>query len=108
MSVFWWLELDLVLLMGRAVSGGVFWGICKLSMTSGSLFADGWICVPVLLVVWCEASSSRACRQLGGAGSWSRDGDFRESSSQLIFPGTGNSLEVQHPGLGAPTSEAQA
>ena len=77
-------------LMGRAVSGGVFWGVCELSTTLGSLFADGWVCVPVLLVVWHEASSSGACRKLHGAGSWSRDGDFWESSPQLIFPGAGN------------------
>ena len=51
------------------MSGGVFWGVCELSMTLGSLCADGWVCVPVLFVVWCEASSSGNCRQLGGAGS---------------------------------------
>ena len=31
--VFWWVELDLVPLIGRATSGGVFWGVCELSMT---------------------------------------------------------------------------
>ena len=30
-------------------------------------FADGWGCVPLLLVVWPEASSIGVCRQLGGA-----------------------------------------
>ena len=48
--------------MSRAGSGSVFWGVCELSMTLGSLCADGWVCVSVLLVVCCE--------QLGAAGSW--------------------------------------
>ena len=30
--VFWWMRLDLVFLVGRTASGGVFWGVCKLSM----------------------------------------------------------------------------
>ena len=30
---FWWVELDYVPLMGRATSGGEFWGVCELSMT---------------------------------------------------------------------------
>ena len=55
--------------MGRAVSGGVFWGVCKLSMILGSLSANGWGCVPVLLVDWHGASSTGACWPLGGAGS---------------------------------------
>ena len=75
-----WVELSLFPLMGRAASGGVFWGVCELSMTLGSLCSDAWDCVPVLLVVWHEASSTGACRQLGGARSWSRDGDFQEHS----------------------------
>ena len=32
-------------------SGGVFWGVCDL-MILGSLSANGWGCVLVLLVVW--------------------------------------------------------
>ena len=47
----WWVELSLFPLMSRAVSGGVFWNVCELSMTLGSLCADGWVCVPVLFVV---------------------------------------------------------
>ena len=53
MPVFWWVELDLVPLMSRAMSGGVFWGVCEVSTTLGSLSADRWVCVPVLLVVCC-------------------------------------------------------
>ena len=34
------------------MSRGVFWGVCELSMTLGSLSANGWGCVPVLLVAW--------------------------------------------------------
>ena len=52
------------------MSGGAFCGVCELSMTLGGLCADGWVCVPVSLVVWCEVSSAGSCRQLGGAGSW--------------------------------------
>ena len=68
MSVFWCVGLDLVLQVGRAVSGGVFWGVCELSMVLGSLSANGWGCVPVLLVFWHGASSSGACWPLGGSG----------------------------------------
>ena len=51
MPVFWWVWLDLVLLVGRALSVGVFWGVCELIIILGSLSANGWGCVPVLLVV---------------------------------------------------------
>ena len=53
---------------GQDATGGVFWGVCELSMTLGSLSANGWGCVPVLLVVWHGASSTGACWLLGGAG----------------------------------------
>ena len=49
--------------------GGVFWGVCELSMILGSPSANGWGCVPVWLVVWHGASSTGACWPLGGAGS---------------------------------------
>ena len=68
MLVFWWLELDLVFLVGSATSSSVFWGVCELSMILGSLSVNGWHCVPVLLVVWHWASSTGACWPLGGAG----------------------------------------
>ena len=60
MLVFWWMRLDLVFLVGRtvSVSGGVFWGVCELIMILGSLSANGWGCVPVLLVVWHGVSST--------------------------------------------------
>ena len=70
MPVFWWMKLDLVFLVGRTTSGGVFWGICELIMILGSLSANGWDCVPVLLVVWHGVSSTGACWSLSGAGSW--------------------------------------
>ena len=69
MSVFWWMRLDLVFLVGRTVSSGVFWGVCNLIMILGSLSVDGWGCVPVLLVVWHRVSSTVACYSLSGAGS---------------------------------------
>ena len=58
MSVFWWVGLDLVFLVDRATSSGVFCGVCELIMILGSLSANGWCCVSVLLVVWDGASST--------------------------------------------------
>ena len=70
MPVFWLMRLDLVFLVGRFTSGGVFGGVCGLIMILGSLSANGWGCVPVLLVVWHRVSSTVACWSLTGAGSW--------------------------------------
>ena len=59
---------------GSCLSGGqdpIWWcvlGVCEL-MILGSLSANGWGCVPVLLVDWHGASSTVACWPLGGAGS---------------------------------------
>ena len=61
MPAFWLVGLDLFFQVGRATSGGVFWGVCELSMILGSLSANGWGCVPVLLVVWHGASSTGIC-----------------------------------------------
>ena len=69
MPVFWWVGLDLVFLVGRAASIGVFWDVCELSMILGSLSANWWGCVPVLLVVWHGAFSTGACWPLCGTGS---------------------------------------
>ena len=69
MPVFWWMRLDFVFLVGRSTSGGVFWGVCGLKIL-GSLSANGWCCVPVLLVVWHRVSSTVACSSLSGAGPW--------------------------------------
>ena len=69
MPVFWWMRLDLVFLVGRTMSGGVFCGVCELSMILGSVSANGWGCVPVLLVVSHGVSSTGACWSLSGAGS---------------------------------------
>ena len=68
MLVFWWVGLNLVFLVGRAASGGVFCGVCELIMILGSLSANVWGCVPVLLVVWHGAFNTGACWPLGGAG----------------------------------------
>ena len=67
-AVFWWMSLDLVFLVGRAASCGVFLGVCEHSMILGSLSANAWSCVPVLLVVWHGVSSTVACWSLSGAG----------------------------------------
>ena len=69
MPVFWWMRLDLVFLVGRSTSGGVFWGVCGLIMILGSLSANGWGCVPVLLVVCHRVSISVAFWSLSEAGS---------------------------------------
>ena len=45
------------------------WGVCGLIMILGSLSANGWGCVPVLLVVWHSLSSTVACWSVSGAGS---------------------------------------
>ena len=69
MPVLWWMSLDLFFLVGRTVSGGVFWGGCELVMILSSLSANRWGCVPVLPVVCHGWSTSRACWSLSGAGS---------------------------------------
>ena len=70
MPVFWWMRLDLVFLVGRSTSCGVFWGVSELSMSLGSLSANGWGCVHVLLVVRHRVSSTVACWSLSGVGSY--------------------------------------
>ena len=69
MPVFWWVRLDLVFLVSRTASGGVFWRVCELIMILGGLSVNGWGCVPFLLVVWHRVSSTVACQSLSGAGS---------------------------------------
>ena len=69
MPVFWWIRLDLVCLVGRAASSGVFWGVCDLIIILGSLSANGWVCVSVLLVVWQRVSSTVSFWLLSGSGS---------------------------------------
>ena len=51
----------------RATSGSVVWAVYELSIALGRLFANGQGCIPILLVVWYEASSTRACWLLVGA-----------------------------------------
>ena len=46
-----------------------FGGVCDLIMILGSLYANGWGGVPVLLVVWHRVSITVACWLLSGAGS---------------------------------------
>ena len=70
MTVFWWMSLDLVFLVGRSTFGVVFLGLCDLIMILSSISANGWDCVPVLLVVWHRVSSTVACWFLSEAGSW--------------------------------------
>ena len=70
MPVFWWMRLELVFLFVSSTSGGVFWGVCGLSMILGSLCSNGWGFLPVLLVVWHRVSSTVVCWSLSEAGSW--------------------------------------
>ena len=44
-----------------------FGGFCEVAMALGSMSANGYCCVPVLLVVLCESSSTGACWTLGSA-----------------------------------------
>ena len=67
--MFWWMRLDLVFLVGRTTPSGVFWGVCDLIMILGSLSANGWGCILVLLVVWHRVSSTVACWSFSGVGS---------------------------------------
>ena len=69
MPVFRCVRLDLVFLVGRTTSGGVFWGVCDLILILGSLSAIGWVCVPALLVVWPMVSSTVAFWSLSIGGS---------------------------------------
>ena len=69
MPVFWWLRLDFVFLVGWTTCGGVFWGVCELSMILGSFSANGWGCFPLLLVIWHGVSITGACWLLSGSGS---------------------------------------
>ena len=48
-SVFWWVELDLVTMEGNAVSSSTFWGVCCFGMTLRILSFNVQVCVRVLL-----------------------------------------------------------
>ena len=63
------MRLDLVFLVGKTISSGVLSGVCDLILILDSLSANGWSCVPVLLIVWHRVSSTVACWSLSGAGS---------------------------------------
>ena len=41
MPVFCLVELDVFFLVGRSISGGVFYGVCELSMILDSFSANG-------------------------------------------------------------------
>ena len=69
MPMSWWIRVNLVFLVGRTASSGVFWGVCDLIMILGSLSVNGWGCVPVLLVVCRRVSSTVTCWLFSGSGS---------------------------------------
>ena len=60
--------------MGRTVSREIFKGNCGLTKTLNCLPADGWGCVPALLVVWLEESLYGAFELLRGASLWCQNG----------------------------------
>ena len=62
-------EAESCLFCGQDCIRLVFWGVCDLIMILGSLSANGWGCVPVLLVVWHGVSITGACWSFSGAGS---------------------------------------
>ena len=49
LSVFCWMELDLVCLEGNTVSSSEFWGVYRFGMALGSLTFNVQGCVPVFL-----------------------------------------------------------
>ena len=55
--MFRWMGLNLVFLVTAPSLVVCFGGVCELSMILGSLSANGWGCVPLLLVVWHRVSS---------------------------------------------------
>ena len=42
----------------------VFWDVCELTTTLGSLSANGWDCVIISRVAWSEVSSTSTYRQV--------------------------------------------
>ena len=61
----WWVELGLVPLVGRAMSGVCLLSSGLLWKTLSSLSADGWGCVPTLLVVWPDSSQHWSLEAVG-------------------------------------------
>ena len=78
-----WVDLDLVPLVGRAMSRGMFIVSCELDTTLGILLALRWGCIPILLVVCSEGLSTRACILLGGARSSCQNGSLLGELTQI-------------------------
>ena len=66
--MFWWMRLDHIFLVGRTASNDMFSVVCELIIL-GSLSANEWGCIPVLLVVLHGVSSTVACWSLSEVGS---------------------------------------
>ena len=84
MPVFWRMRLDLVFLVGRSTSGGVFLGVCGLIMILGSLSANGCGCVPVFLVVWTLLPQSFYLKET-----------LKEPVQPVSVSSAGNSLQLE-------------
>ena len=91
---------------GRAVSSGVFWSVCELSMTLGSLSANGWGCVPASCLAW--GFQHWSLLDVGWRWVLVLRGRCLGEFSPIDITWGGRFLVVQCPGLGSPTSEAQA
>lgn len=104
MPALWRVELGFLPLLGRVMSRGTFCSVRELIMTLGRLSADGWPCVPALLVICPKAFLHWSFQVVSG--SWCQDWDLGELMSFNI-PGAGNSLAVQQPGLSVPIEWAQ-
>ena len=65
LSVFWWVELDLVYLEGSTVSSGESWCVTGFGIALGNMSLSVQGCVPVLLEDYCEVSCTAAWWLLG-------------------------------------------
>lgn len=65
MLAHWCIDLDFDPLVSYAMSRAMSRGSCGLRKSLGSLSADGWGCVPTLLVVWPEESQHWSLQAIG-------------------------------------------
>ena len=83
----WWVELGIVILVGRAMSRDVFIGGCGLMKTLSSLSAVGRGCVPALLFVGCLRHPSTGAFGLSGrARSWHQNGGLQANEYSPVPP----------------------
>ena len=93
-SVFWWMELDIISLEGSGVSSSEFRGIFGFGMALGSLSFNVQGSVLVLLEEKCEVYCTEAYWLFGRVQCQYRYGGFWVSSCLLMFPGVRSSTMV--------------